>query len=313
VLEVPRVLILDSDSPERGLLAGRLKRGHEVAFADSIREAKRRTTLFSPDLILADVSICGTDGFQFCRWLKSAFRIPPSVILLSRGSDSKSDILGLDSGAQDLVARPFEFGELEARMRAALRTRAQMEALADDAATDPLTGLWNRRYIATRLTEFIVSAARTQRPLACVMLDLDGFKGINDQHGHHAGDAVLRETARRIRSVVRRSDVPFRFGGEEFLVLAPDTPAPSAMELGERIRRRLAREPIHLPSPARAGEHVFATTSVGVSVWSVGMEASDLLRRADQALYAAKRLGRNRVIADEPAAHALLTHPAASA
>ena len=164
--------------------------------------------------------------------------------------------------------------------------------------TDVLTGLHNRRYLQERLRGELASARRSQTPLACLLLDADHFKRINDEHGHLAGDSVLRELASRISSEIRANDIGARFGGEEFAVLLPATPANVAAKLGERIRENVSRTPIELSG----GQSIRVTVSVGVSSVVPSPETTDLagigerlIADADNALYRAKSDGRNRV------------------
>ncbi len=167
--------------------------------------------------------------------------------------------------------------------------------------TDALTGWHNRRYLTVRLGEELARARRDGTRLVCLMLDIDHFKRVNDNWGHAAGDAVLREIAQRIESQVRASDVAARYGGEEFVVLLPGTDVGSALLLAERIRQSVSATPIGLPN----GEAVTITASIGISEVQPAPEADDLktvgdslIARADVALYAAKAAGRDRVIVE---------------
>ena len=167
--------------------------------------------------------------------------------------------------------------------------------------TDVLTGWHNRRYLTVRLSEELARARRDGSRLVCLMLDIDHFKRVNDNWGHAAGDAVLREIAQRIESQVRASDVAARYGGEEFVVLLPGTDVASAMLLAERIRESVSKTPIELPG----GDTVTITASIGISEVQPAPEADDLktvgdslIARADVALYSAKSAGRDRVVVE---------------
>jgi diguanylate cyclase (GGDEF)-like protein len=244
-------------------------------------------------VIVLDVSMRGLDGYAVCRSLQERDASAPPVIFLTANAQTNARVQGLDSGAVDYVVKPFDAAELAARVRVALRTKARMESLAAAASTDGLTGLPNRGRLDERAAEAIAVAARYARSLACLMIDIDHFKLINDTYGHAAGDEVLRETARRLCSVCRSADFAGRYGGEEFTVLMPETDLDGAVAAGERIRVTLAAHPVRA-----SGTEISITASVGVAAWQVDMAAhEDLYGPADRALYRAKRLGRNRVIA----------------
>ncbi|MFG6440019.1 sensor domain-containing diguanylate cyclase [Roseateles sp. LKC17W] len=167
-----------------------------------------------------------------------------------------------------------------------------LAAASQQAATDGLTGLPNRRSLDQLLDTQLALAQREGRPFSVLMLDLDHFKAVNDTHGHAVGDAVLRGFAQRIQTQLRRSDVCARYGGEEFCVVLPGTAAALALDAGERLRRAVAAAPL--------SADIRVTVSVGVATWQAGDDAAALLARADDALYTAKRTGRDRVVAAPP-------------
>ncbi len=217
---------------------------------------------------------------------------PPAVIFLT-GRDATADrVTGLDAGAVDYVAKPFDPAELVARVQAAVRMKLRMDDLSRRAVTDPLTGMLNRAELDQRTVEQMALASRG-RSFACVMIDIDHFKLLNDRHGHAAGDEVLREVARRIRSSVRLSDLVFRYGGDEFLVLVLDADAARAEVVGKTLLRVIGCSPV----PVGDGlVPVDISVSIGVAGWQLEMlEPEDLFAAADAALYRAKRLGRARV------------------
>ena len=161
------------------------------------------------------------------------------------------------------------------------------------AVTDPLTGLHNRRYLDSHLQTLFERAMSRRRPLSLMITDIDRFKSVNDAFGHDGGDEVLREFARRLRKNVRGIDLACRFGGEEFVVVMPDTDAAVAETVAERVRAEIADKPFVI-----GGQSVSITVSVGVSSLKGGPDtAADLLKRADVALYEAKTSGRNKVVA----------------
>jgi two-component system cell cycle response regulator len=208
----------------------------------------------------------------------------------------------LDLGVNDYLVRPIDRNEMQARVRTQMRRKRFSDRLRDTvqmtmemAVTDGLTGLHNRRYLERHLTSLVQQATARQKPLSVLVLDIDHFKQINDTFGHAAGDEVLREFSRRVRKAVRGIDLACRLGGEEFVVAMPDTDAALALLVGERLRQKIAGDAFPIPE---TGKSITVTVSVGVSsLGSAGDTASDLIKRADAALYRAKRDGRNRVAA----------------
>jgi two-component system, cell cycle response regulator len=207
---------------------------------------------------------------------------------------------GLEIGVNDYLVPPIDKNELLARVRTQVRKRRYLERLRDDvqtslehAITDALTGLHNRRYMERHIGSLVEQSAAGGKPLAVLMLDVDHFKEINDTYGHDAGDEVLREFALRIRKSIRGLDLACRYGGEEFLVVMPETDLSGAALVAERLRRTVASEPFALQQSERATN---VTISVGIAALGPGDDPASLVKRADQALYRAKRDGRNRVV-----------------
>ena len=254
-----------------------------------------------PDLILLDLGLPFCDGFEVLRRLKNDRRtIGIPVIVVSASSDTSDKARGLDLGAIDFISKPYDLIELQARVRAALRSKRLQELLEQRAHVDALTGLANRASLEERLSTEWAIFQRYGGALAVVIADLDHFKKVNDAHGHAAGDEVLRRTADALRATVRTTDLAARFGGEEFVIVAPHCNTAGAVKTAERFRHRLASAP--LPQAKGAGR---VTSSVGVASVpedKVG-SAAELLSWADRALYEAKARGRDRVIccADLPA------------
>ena len=209
---------------------------------------------------------------------------------------------GLEIGVNDYLIRPIDKNEMLARVRTQVRKKRFSDRLRDNvqasiemAVTDGLTGLHNRRYMETHVTTLVEQAAARGKPLSVLVLDIDYFKSINDTHGHDAGDDVLREFARRLRKNVRGIDLACRFGGEEFVVVMPDTDGAVAEKVAERIRAEIAQMPFAL---GQEGKTIEVTVSVGVSSLLKGSDTvAALMKRADLALYEAKSGGRNRVVA----------------
>jgi two-component system cell cycle response regulator len=198
--------------------------------------------------------------------------------------------------------RPLDPNELVARTLTQIkrkryndRLRTSVRQTIELAVTDSLTGLHNRRYLDNHLKVLFNRAAARSRALSVCITDIDRFKSVNDTYGHDAGDEVLREFAARIRSTVRGADLACRYGGEEFVVVMPDTDADAAASIAERLRDIIERTPFHLKG---TGTAISITASLGIACNSMGAETPEqLLKQADRALYEAKNAGRNRVVA----------------
>ena len=225
-------------------------------------------------------------------------------ILVVSSEDQRPELTqALEIGVNDYLTRPMDQNELLARVRTQLRKKHYADRLRhglqlsfEMAITDELTGLHNRRFMSHHSDSLVASAKISSKPLGFVILDIDLFKSVNDTYGHDIGDEVLKEVARRIEASVRESDLSCRYGGEEFVVVMPDTNAESAYLIADRLRKNVESTPIKI---SREPGALVITVSVGVSALNgVDDKADSLLHRADQALYRAKNLGRNRVVAD---------------
>ncbi|MEZ6319241.1 MAG: diguanylate cyclase [Phycisphaerales bacterium] len=255
-------------------------------------EAIARAREINPAIVLLDLDMPGLDGFEVLRRLKedeSLMETP--VIVLSGLSGPNDKVTAFDLGAVDYVTKPFDMTELRVRVRAALRLNSLMRMLAQRAQIDGLSGLWNRAYFDERWTEEIERARRHDRALSLAIMDLDHFKGVNDAHGHPAGDAVIQGVARLLKRECRAGDVACRYGGEEFTLIMPDTDPQQAAATCERIRAALEA----LKWPRHPARRVTLSCGVVGSARGAPMEGSEWLDTADANLYAAKRGGRNRV------------------
>jgi two-component system cell cycle response regulator len=225
------------------------------------------------------------------------------ILAIADGDDGGKMARGLEIGVNDYIVRPIDKNELLARVRTQVRRKRYTERLRDNvqlsielAITDGLTGLHNRRYMESHLGTLVEQAAARGKPIAILVLDIDFFKAVNDNYGHDAGDDVLREFAIRLRKSIRGIDLACRLGGEEFVIVMPETDMAVATAVAERLRRRIAAEPF----PIDGGRlNIEVTISIGIAALETGEDnAAAMLKRADQALYRAKRDGRNRVVAD---------------
>jgi two-component system cell cycle response regulator len=253
------------------------------------------------ECVLVSTAFAEFDPLRLCSQLRSLdrTRFVPIILLAEEGEDERI-VRALELGVNDYLIRPIDRQELIARLRTQVRRKRYNDHLRisvtqtiEMAVTDALTGLHNRRYLDSHLQTLFERAVARRRPLSLMITDLDRFKSVNDTYGHDGGDQVLREFARRLRRNVRGIDLACRFGGEEFVVVMPDTEAAIAEMVAERVRAEIAG----LPFPVN-GVGVPVTVSVGVSSLNWGGDSvADLLKRADIALYEAKSGGRNRVVA----------------
>ncbi len=299
-MSTPRILLVDDDRAILSALEKMVREhGYETVTARTWSDALRVYRRSKPDMVLLDVMMPAIDGFKLARILKDedVERFVPIILITGLG-DMESKRRGIASGADDFLTKPVSSVELQLRLSSMLRIKeltdqikAANDKLAELAATDPLTQLRNRRVIYEHLEREFARARRYDHPLSVFMMDIDHFKSVNDNHGHGVGDEVLRVVARVLRNSTRETDIVGRYGGEEFIVLAPETGAEAAMIVGERIRTAIQAE-----SEAGAGIPT-VTISIGVAT-TQAVEAAhfeDLIHLADQALYSAKRAGRNQV------------------
>jgi len=287
-----RILVVDDD-PQ--LLFSTLRilqgSGYELLEAASGGEALEKVRELRPDLVLMDVVMPDPDGVAVCRRIKQDPDLAETFVILisSLKTDSEHQAGGLEGGADGYIARPVHKRELLARIEALARIRRTQLALKEIALHDPLTGLPNRKLFGDRLDQAVRRARRTGEIVAVLYLDLDGFKAVNDTFGHAAGDSVLRETARRILSVLRESDTASRFGGDEFAVVLPGLQhREAAAQVVDKIRSALANP------AACAGYGGAIGASIGAALFpDDGDDGAAVLERADEAMYRVKR-GRKR-------------------
>jgi diguanylate cyclase (GGDEF)-like protein len=295
-----KILIADDDRTSRMILERALAGwGYEVVTAADGDEALRLMQAEdAPSLAVLDWMMPGLDGVEVCRRVRAVHRAGPPYLILLTAREGKGDLAsGLEAGADDYVSKPFDAQELRARIQVGCRFISLYESLLQAqqamehlALTDALTGVSNRGAIMARLADEVTRAAREHLPLSVAILDIDHFKQVNDAHGHLAGDAVLRELVVRAGSVLRQYDVLGRYGGEEFLIVAPHIDLARASEVFERVREAVAGQPFAV------GEGLlWSTVSIGGATMVGDEPVDELIARADKALYRAKGQGRNRV------------------
>jgi len=300
-----RILIADDSIVSRHLLDATLRKwGYDVVVACDGNEAWK--VLQSPDapkMAILDWMMPGMTGPEVVRKVRESARekdIYTYIILLSSKSEREEMIEGMESGADDYLTKPFNPHELKVRLRPGTRIIelqqeliAAREELRDQATKDFLTRIWNRSSILDIFRRELLRGAREKNPVGLVLADLDHFKAVNDTYGHFAGDAVLREFVRRLNASVRPYDSIGRYGGEEFLIVLPGCDEADTRKQAERMREALANEPMAFNEEAR-----LVTCSYGATAWlpDAAVEEESLIRITDDALYRAKRQGRNRVV-----------------
>lgn len=297
------VLIVDSDPRHAERIKGYLEKEHRVDVLIQPADAVFQVTGGRYELALVSMALADFDPLRVCsqiRTLDHSRNLP--IILIADEADKPKVVRALDLGINDFISRPVERNELAARVRTQIRRHRYAMELRESvnntmamAVTDELTGLYNRRYFDRHLAIMLSKSHTQDRDLALMLLDIDHFKSVNDAHGHDAGDAVLKEFAQRLRRNIRGVDLACRFGGEEFVVLMPDTDHRQAEAVAERVRYAVAERPFEVGTVLE----LMLTVSVGVSLNEHDHDMPEtLLKRADIALYRAKREGRNRVVFD---------------
>jgi two-component system cell cycle response regulator len=298
-----RILIVEDRRLAHEAILAVLAGEHSVDVESDPNAALFRAAEGNYDLLIISLALQNFYCLRLCSQIRSLERTRNVPILaVTDGDDNVRLARGLEIGVNDFLFRPLDRNELLARVRTQVRKKRYTERLRDNvqmsiemAIKDVLTGLYNRRYMETHIPGLIEHAVSRDRPLTVLVLDIDYFKSINDTHGHDAGDEVLREFALRIRKSIRGIDLACRYGGEEFVVLMPETDLAVATTVAERLRRVIAGEPFVIQQGRR---RIDVTISVGIAALADGDDAASVLKRADQALYRAKREGRNRVVPD---------------
>ncbi len=293
------ILVIDENNSEARRLSEALKGvGHR---SETWLDAKASGIGFKDiDLIFLALSEQKHDGLRLCAQLRSLKEARNFSIIVTCDADEQGKAAeALRIGASDIIIGPVDVQELQARARTQLRRKRYVEILRrrvdrglELAVIDQLTGLYNRRYMLERLQLWMQRSSLDGKPVSIVSFDIDHFKAVNDAHGHEAGDVVLQHFAERLRTNIRPKDIACRPGGEEFLVIMPETPGDLACIGAERIRHAIAAKPFYVERNS-AEIHVTVSAGVATHYGETGLLA-DLLHSADQALYRAKQNGRNR-------------------
>jgi two-component system, cell cycle response regulator len=297
-----RILVVDDDPLTLHMVVYRLRQwGHEViACTDGDTAWKMLERGPVPNVVILDWMMPGINGPELCQRVRGRSDWPYMYIVMLTGRNNPEDLIaGLDAGADDYLTKPFNLGELDARLRAGKRIVdlqneliSARETLRIQAMQDPLTQILNHGAIMDSLLREIDRAHREHQPLSLILADLDGFKNVNDSYGHVMGDRVLVEVARRMRNCLRSYDAIGRYGGEEFLMVLPNSEATHAVRLAERIRVAVSQEPFRFQNV-----DLTVTVSQGVTTWTepYPIPLERLIQSADCALYLVKNSGRNGV------------------
>ncbi len=297
-----RILLVEDRASSADRIVAALRDLHQVTVESVPQDALFRAAEGDFDMVIVGLNLANFDALRLCSQLRSLERTRALPILLIADAEERPRILrGLDLGVNDYILRPIDRNELIARVRTQLRRKRYADTLRENvqaafelAVVDALTGLNNRRFLETHLSSALDQAAHMGRPLSLMILDVDHFKSVNDTYGHDAGDEVLKGLAQRIRRVVRGADLVCRLGGEEFVIVMPDTSLAVAGKVAERVRAAVQVEQFTIDANGRC---IPVTISIGLAERGIDANPDALLRRADKALYDSKSSGRNRVTA----------------
>lgn len=296
------VVLVEDDIVQGRNIVERLKNTYDVQhFADPDEAVEALKTTLQPDVILISTMLSDIDGLRLAAQLKNVERLRhvPIIVLVDE-EEQHLMLKGLELGINDYLSVPVELNEMEARLKTQIRRKKYQDALRTNyqqsvsmAVTDSLTGLYNRHFLDAHLNNMVAVAIKNNKPFSIMMLDMDHFKSVNDSYGHDVGDEILKELAKRMVDSTRSSDLTARIGGEEFMILLPETSLSDAYGMADRMRAKLAGTPF--PVSHSVGE-ITKTISIGIAELNLGGDnAAAMIKRADNALYEAKNTGRNKV------------------
>jgi diguanylate cyclase (GGDEF)-like protein len=288
------ILVIEDHPDQRDLLAIVLQReGYRVITAANGVEGLAKLEQEPVQIALSDIMMPKMDGFELIKQIRSNPATKSIYFILITARIQEGDrVRGLDLGADDYITKPFSFSELLARVRVGSRLVQYQRHLEHQTQVDSLTGLFNRRAFEKKIDDEFQRSKRYQHPLSLLILDIDHFKVINDTYGHHGGDTALIKISEILRSKTRQSDFPSRFGGEEFVLVLPDTDDDSALQVANKLHEEIRSATYGTP-----GRPFTLTVSIGLSSTAGGMyrDWQEMLEDADRALYQAKNNGRNRI------------------
>ncbi len=296
------ILIVDDDRAVLDSLeAFVVRKGGKALLVASAEDALEALASNRIDIVLADIVLPGMDGLELTDRIKKDF--DADIIVMTGYSEDFSYETAINKGASDFLFKPIMMEELELRINRVLRERrlrrerdAVVEKLKELSITDGLTGLYNSRHFYDQLKGEVNRSSRYHHPLSLLLMDIDEFKDYNDGFGHLEGDRVLAKMADIITSILRVMDTAYRYGGEEFTVILPDSTCEEAQTVAERIRKAIGAVSFH-PEPDKA---VRISISIGVTAYRPGEAIPDFVKRADSAMYMSKAAGRDRVTKIDP-------------
>ncbi len=269
--------------------------GYNISVAFDGEMALDLTPKLKPDLILLDVMMPGLNGFEVCKLLKDNPEVSDIPVIFITAMGMPKDVLaGFESGAVDYITKPFNLQEVCARVKTHLTLSAAIKKLIQDSETDSLTGLFNRRTLFKKIEHEALRFKRNEKPFSLLFADIDFFKKINDTYGHAAGDDVLINISNILNTEKREVDQVGRWGGEEFLLLLPETNIEGAVQHGNKIRELISAKPI-----IHEEQEINITMSFGVSEYTKDINIEKIIDQADQRLYLAKNSGRNKVVSED--------------
>lgn len=300
-----KIMIIDDDAVQLKRVSDRLSQDYQVENVSRPEGAESVAMHGGFDLIIVSTQLADMDGLRLASHLKSleeTRNVP--ILMLVDEDDSRAMLKGLELGVNDYIIMPVDYNEMAARVKTQIRRKKYQDALKSNyrqtisrSITDGLTGLYNRHYLNNHLDNMVRQSLNNNKPMSIIILDMDHFKEVNDNYGHDIGDEVLKQIADTIIRSIRSSDLAARFGGEEFVVLMPETSNQQANEAAERIRKAMESTPIRVSHPVG---QLLKTVSIGVAFMNdMGDTGQAMLKRADEALYKAKHSGRNKVVIAE--------------
>jgi diguanylate cyclase (GGDEF)-like protein len=288
------ILVIEDHPDQRDLLAIVLQReGYRVITAANGVDGLAKLEQEQVQIALSDIMMPKMDGFELIKQIRSNPALKSIYFILITARIQEGDrVRGLDLGADDYITKPFSFSELLARVRVGSRLVQYQRHLEHQTQVDSLTGLFNRRAFERKMEEEFERSKRYQHPLSLLILDIDNFKTINDTYGHHGGDTALVKISETLRAKTRQSDFPSRFGGEEFVLVLPDTDLDGALLVANKVH-----EEIRSRTFGTASRSFSLTVSIGLSSTCAKTyrEWREMLEDADQALYVAKNSGKDRI------------------